>query len=64
MIIKKRSTALAFHGTREAIAAGEVEIQHIPGHKNCSDFLAKTVNNVKFIACTKALIVPCSRSIN
>lgn len=34
MLIKKRSTALAFHRTKEAIASGAVELQHISGDKN------------------------------
>ena len=64
MVIKKRSTALAFHGTREAIASRAIELQHIAGDKNWSDFLAKAVDNIKFMACTKALMVPCSRPMN
>ena len=64
LVIKKRSIALAFHGTREAIASGAIELQHITSDKNWFDFLTKAVDNVKFIACTKALMVPCSRPMN
>jgi len=64
MMIKKRSTALAFHMTREAIAAGAVELQHIAGEYNWSDFLTKAVDNCKFMSCTKGLMVPCVKAKN
>ena len=64
MLIKKRSAALAFHKTRESIAAGAIELQHIGGDKNWSDFLTKAVDNVKFMSCTKALMVPCAKAMN
>ena len=57
MVIKKRSTALAFHGTREAIASGAIELQHIAGNKNWFDFLTKVVDNVKLMAYTETLMV-------
>ena len=59
MIIKKHSTALAFHRTCEAIATGTVELQHISGDSNWSDFLTKAAENFKFIYCAKGLMVPC-----
>ena len=55
--IKKRSTVLAFHCEREAITLGAVEIQQISGDFNWVDLLTKVVNNCKFIACTKVLMV-------
>ena len=64
IFIKKRSTALAFHMTIGAIIAGIAEIQHILDDRNWSDFLMKVVDNVKFMACTKTLIVLYSLSIN
>ena len=64
MLIKKRSTALAFHRTRETIACGAIEIQHIDGASNWSDFLTKAVDNVKFMACTRALMFPCDKAKN
>ena len=64
MIIKKRSTALAFHITREAIAAGAVELQHVVVYYNWADFLTKAVNNCKFMPCTKGLMVPCVKAKN
>ena len=64
MMIKKRSTVLAFHQTREAITADAVELQHISSDYNWSDFLTKLVNNSKFMACTKGLIVPCMKGKN
>ena len=64
MLIKKRSAALAFHKTRESIAAGVIELKHIGRDKNWSDFLTKAVDNVKFMSSTKALMVPCSKAMN
>ena len=64
ILIKKRSTALAFHRTREAIASSVVKLQHISGDKNWSDFLTKAVNNQKFMDCARALMVSCSKVTN
>ena len=64
MTIKKRSTALAFHRIHEAIAAGAIELQHISRDINWANFLIKSVNNTKFIACTKGLIIPYVKATN
>jgi len=64
MVIKKHSTALAFHKTREAIASGAIELQHVEGKFNWADFLTKAVDNIKFMACTRALMVPCHKAMN
>jgi hypothetical protein len=39
--LHKRHSALAFHKTREAIAAGIARYHHISGKKNASDILRK-----------------------
>ena len=39
--LKKRHHALAYHYTREAIASGAVDFQHIPGSLNIADVLSK-----------------------
>ncbi len=39
--LKKRHHALSYHFTREAIAAGVVDFQHIPGSLNSADILSK-----------------------
>ena len=57
IVIKKRSTVLVFHRTREVNASGEIELQHITNNKNWSNFLTKAADNVKFMAYTKALDV-------
>ena len=62
MLLKKRSMALSFHRTREAIASGAIELQHISGEQNWADFLTKPLDNIKFMACTKALMVPCYKA--
>ena len=64
IIIKKRSTELAFHMMREAIAAGAVKLQHVAGNDNWADFLTKVVNNCKFMSCTKGLMVPSLKAKN
>ena len=51
MMIQKKSIALAFHITREVIATGAVELQHITSDENWADFLIKAVDNCKFILC-------------
>ena len=39
--LRKRHQSLAYHYTREAIAAGAVDFRHIPGHLNPADILSK-----------------------
>jgi hypothetical protein len=39
--LRKRHQALAYHYTREAIAAGAVDFRHIPGEINPADILSK-----------------------
>jgi len=39
--LKKRHHVLAYHYTREAIAAGAVDFQFLPGHLNPADILSK-----------------------
>ena len=39
--LKKRHHALSYHFTREAIAAGVLDFQHIPGALNSADILSK-----------------------
>ena len=64
VLLKKWSATLAFHCTHKAIASGAIELQHIAGEHNWSDFLTKTVDNTKFMACTKAQLDPYSKSMN
>ena len=40
--LKKKHNAVAYHKCREAIAAGIMEIGHIPGNGNISDLLTKS----------------------
>ena len=39
--LKKRHHALSYHVTREAIASGAMDFQHVPGDANASDILSK-----------------------
>jgi hypothetical protein len=39
--LKKRHHALAYHYTREIIASGAVDFQHMPGDVNPADILTK-----------------------
>jgi len=39
--LRKRHQALAYHYTREAIAAKAVDFRHLPGHLNPADILSK-----------------------
>ena len=64
MTIKKYSIALDFHRTCEAIAVAAIELQHISEDLNWADFLTKAVDNTKFIACTKGLMVLYVKAIN
>lgn len=39
--LKKRHLSLAYHYTREAVASGAIDFQHIPGQVNPADILSK-----------------------
>ena len=56
--------ALVFHKTREAITSVAIKQQHATGEVNWADFLTKAVDNIKFIACTWTLMVPCHKAMN
>ena len=40
-VLKKRHHALSYHFTREAIASGAMDFQHIPSGSNAADILSK-----------------------
>jgi len=39
--LKKKHNALAYHGVREAVAAGIVKVSHVAGTENAADILTK-----------------------
>ncbi len=54
--LKKRHTALAFHYTREAIAAKMVSFEHLPGKMNPADILSKHWGHSDVYAMLKPLL--------
>ena len=54
--LKKKHVALAYHCVREAIAAGIVELHHIPGMLNYSDILSKHWGHSQVWHLVKALL--------
>ena len=54
--LKKRWNALSYHRVREAVAAGIINIVHIPSEWNPSDVLTKTLPHAKVYPLLKELI--------
>jgi hypothetical protein len=46
--LKKRHNALAYHKLRECVAAGIIQIFHVPGKENVADILTKPVDGSTF----------------
>ena len=54
--MKKKHNAIAYHRVREAVAAGVIDLVHIPGVTNISDVLTKPLNRSTHVKLLRPVI--------